>query len=198
MTSQLEKQASGVFGSFQTPKEWLKALGLAEYCKNFASKPELTMGIIEEIGVSEKDLDELVITDDFARRLILESSKGGFCPDIQCDCTGARDFGDVIVFKVQSKFRTRRSVVYMRFSDFVKMQAKFRQAMKDLPLLLSLMPSLPGKGIWESRTANRDRKFVAERQKNLGLWLRELALVAGRDPACLKLLVQHLELHTST
>ena len=112
--SGLEKQPSGIFGSFNSPNEWLKALGLAEYCKNLASKPTLTMEVIEEIGVSSKDLDDMVITDDFARRLIMESSKGGFSPKIQCDCTGARDFGDVIVFKVHSKFRTRRSVVYMR------------------------------------------------------------------------------------
>ena len=86
----------------------------------------------------------------------------------------------------------------MRFSDFVKMQAKFRQAMSDRPELLKLMPTLPGKGIWESRSANRDKKFVSERQKNLGLWLRELAQVAAKDQACLKLLQVHLELHTST
>jgi len=198
-----EKQApptlareNSTFGGFSGVKDWLKSLGLAEYSKNFENIPALTMKVIEEVGLSDKDLDNLFIREEFARRLILNSCKGGFAPNLEVDVNGARDFGDVIVFRVVSHYRIRRSVVYLRFSDFVKLQAKFRQSLAGRDDLLKKMPSLPGKGIWESRTANRSKKFVSERQTNLALWLRELAEIVSQDEQQLRLLLGVLELNT--
>jgi hypothetical protein len=62
--------------------------------------------------------------------------------------------------------------------------------------MLDKMPKLPGKGIWESRTANRSKQFVAERQTNLALWLRELVGIVEKDEPQLKLLLYALELNT--
>jgi len=65
------------------------------------------MKIIEEVGLSKKDLDELIIKDDFARRLILQSCRGGFQPELTAEVNGARDFGDVIVYRVNARYKTR-------------------------------------------------------------------------------------------
>lgn len=110
----LLRQPSSVFGAFGSVKEWLKSLGLGELNKNFASNPDLTMRIIEEVGLTENDLDELVIKDDFCRRMLLQSCKGGYTPELIADVNGARDFGDVVVYRVNARYRTRRSVVYFR------------------------------------------------------------------------------------
>uniref|UniRef100_A0A7S2QVS4 SAM domain-containing protein n=1 Tax=Triparma pacifica TaxID=91992 RepID=A0A7S2QVS4_9STRA len=190
------RQPSSVFGAFPTVKDWLKSLGLSEYHKNFASNPSLTMKIIEEVGLSEKDLDELVIKDEFCRRMLLQSCKGGFTPELIADVNGARDFGDVVVYRVNARYRTRRSVVYFRFSDFVKIQAKVRVSCNDRPKLLSALPSLPGKGIWETRMGvNRSKTFVSDRQKALGVWLKSVVNVVKNEHDQLSLLLVILELN---
>jgi hypothetical protein len=108
------------FGGFTDIAHWLKNLGLSEYArarpppdfmrspwfdfrykKNFDNAPSITMSVIEEVGLSEKDLDDLFVREEFARRLILNSCKGGFSPSLEVDINGARDFGDVIVFRVR-------------------------------------------------------------------------------------------------
>jgi hypothetical protein len=191
----LLRQPSSVFGAFGSVKEWLKSLGLSEYHKNFASNPNLTMKVIEEVGLTEKDLDELVIKDDFCRRMLLQSCKGGFTPELIADVNGARDFGDVVVYRVNARYKTRRSVVYFRFSDFVKIQAKIRVSCNDRPKLLSALPSLPGKGIWESRMGIRSKTFVSDRQKALGGWVKGVVQVVKDEPDQLNLLLMLLELN---
>lgn len=85
--------------------------------------------------------------------------------------------------------------MYLRFSDFVKIQAKVRVSCSDRPKLLSALPSLPGKGIWESRMGNRTKAFVSERQKALRIWLKSTIAVVQKEPDQLNLLLMIMELH---
>jgi hypothetical protein len=82
-----------------------------------------------------------------------------------------------------------------RFSDFVKIQAKIRVSCNDRPTLLAALPSLPGRGIWESRMGIRSKSFVSDRQRALGVWLKGVVQVVKEEPDQLNLLLMLLELN---
>ena len=194
------KKNAKSFGYFKSIDDWLQDINLPFLSENFETfgNGMYNMKLIEEGGLMEEDLDALQITEKIHRRILISCAGGGFAPDLKTQITNIRDFGGVIVYKIVSHYRVWRSVVYFRFQDFVKLQAVFRSSLKDLKEteLLTRLPDLPGRGIFESKTTHLSHEKNMQRMIDLDVWVKALAELVKNDKIHFKLLLENLELTT--
>jgi hypothetical protein len=192
------EQVSKEFDSFDTVKEWLDKLGLPE-TKNLSAKfakAKLDMTIISTVGLSEKDLDLIGVKEDFVRRLLLAGCNfGGYSNYLCCEVTGARDFGNCVVYRCISRYKLARSVVYLRYSDFVKLQAKFRQSTKDNSKLYNSLPSLPQNSTLQKLGHQLSHTMDAnERRSDLNEFIGQLADAIKGDAVQTQILLAFIDL----
>lgn len=181
--------------NFVTIDDWLSALELPQYASIFREKG-YTMNMLHLQGISEEELEKsLDIKIAAHRHLLLRSiSIGSFSHNLKVTIQGWRDFGSVTVYKVISRWKLSRSVIYLRFTDFKKFDSFLRKELKDdraLIHLLSRFPPLPGQGLMQD---SKDVAFINARMSTLETYLLQVASLVGDSPQLQYFTLRFLEL----
>jgi hypothetical protein len=160
---------------FKTLEQWLGALNLSEYVKKFEAKG-YKIEMINDVGLKEKDLEYLGISNPIHRTL-LQTSTLEFSEYIHVAITESRQFDSVTVFTIVSRYRFNRSSLCLRYTDFRKFDTILRRDLKSNAETVTVsIPALPGQGLASFRSS-KDPIFIAARKQALEMYLVHLSSV---------------------
>lgn len=203
----------------QSVAAWLSELRLGFLTPSFLQRGYTDMQLIQDVGLSDEDLDVIGVTLPLHRRMLKTAAQGQFSPTLQVTVPDWRDFGSVITYKVIARFHFARSCIYVRFSDLNRLISRVHQAIESAAsasgaatarsrpggaaataaaadTLASQLPPLPGKGMKVIQD-QRDPAFVSQRRLAIEDFLRSMATALQSSPHSI-LLLQFLGLTPPT
>eukprot|EP01038_Epipyxis_sp_PR26KG_P007775 gene7775-10562_t len=136
---------------FHSVGEWMKELGIPsefvlEYERIFISKGYGNTETIAKVGLNEKDLEYLGISNPLHGRLLLSTIKPYFSDSVKIGVTNWSKLHNsgVTVYKVVSRWQYSRSSTFIKYSNFKKFDRILRQDLKRIGFSLSeSIPQLP-------------------------------------------------------
>lgn len=185
--------SSGGFYVGQTVEKWLEELQLRHLYPVFASKGYTDLLMILEMGLVAEDLDFLGIKAPNERGLLKMAARGLLQPTLTAVVSGFFNFGEELVYRLDSRWLFLRASTFFRLQDFEELHRKIKAAMKDSKLV-KMLPVLPAKPTQSLRGSVHYASQMARLQQALNKYTQKLVLLIGTREPFFTMLCGHLDL----
>ena len=109
------------------------------------------------------------------RRMLQEASSARFSPAFTCTITDFKEFGKATLYRILTKYKYHRSLVYFRYSEFDRLNTLVTKLLRRSPSTSALaekMPKMPAKGISTFGTSSESLR--CNRRNQLERYINDL------------------------
>jgi len=167
----------------QSVDDWLESLNLSRLSKNFEEGGYDDLMLIQELGLQSKDLNHLKIKDKKERKILKLASNGAMAKELAVEVSGFLNFASVIVYRLDSRWRSLRASTFFTYEDFEELHRKIYLAIKDSKYGYC-MPELPTVTTQSMLTYGTfvHAAEMARMQQDLNKYITRLVMVAKKEP----------------
>lgn len=178
--------------------EWIDRLRLpVEIAGAFERAGYTNLRLILEVGLTDEDLEFIGVEVPIHRRILKTSvGEGFFEPGLVSQVQDYKIQGTAALYCVTSRYKYRRSRLYVKYSQFLQIFSKLKKIERARPPSSDRahhpLPRLPATR--NSITDSKGPSFQEKRRKELDDYLQATVVAASTDDKLLTALLHFLEL----